>query len=91
MPLRYTDPAPRRFYLHRNVDETGISGTGKVAAGAMWPDGSASLWWNTQTTSQGFYASINDVERIHGHDGKTEIRWLDRDCDTEELAAIDCS
>jgi hypothetical protein len=68
---------PRRFALNRVVDETGISGTGLVAFGVNFPDGTAVIRWNTAHTSTAVYGSMEDVEAIHGHGGLTEIVWLD--------------
>lgn len=68
---------PRRFELHRHEDETGISGTGPVAEGVMFSDGSAALRWRTAVRSTAIYACMGDLEKIHGHDGKTEVVWLD--------------
>lgn len=68
---------PRRFRLQRTVDATGVSGTGTVADGVLWPDGSAALRWRTQHASTAVYASLADVEHIHGHGGATQVVWLD--------------
>jgi hypothetical protein len=68
---------PRRFRLFRDVDETGISGVGDVAYGVMFGDGSCAMRWNTIYTSTAIYASIQDVEVIHGHGGLTRIEWID--------------
>jgi hypothetical protein len=67
----------RRFHLIRDVDETGVSGTGKVAEGVMFSNDWVALTWLTVHTSVVFYPSIRDVEFIHGHQGKTRIVFLD--------------
>jgi hypothetical protein len=66
----------RLFKLVRNEDETGVSGTGEVAGGVIWPDGKVSMRWFTTTASTAFYDSIEDVEEIHGHGGKTQVQFL---------------
>jgi hypothetical protein len=66
-----------RFQLVRREDETGISGTGVVAYGAAFPDGTAVLRWDTKVNSTVFYNSIEDLKTIHGHGGKTVLMWLD--------------
>lgn len=66
---------PRPFLLVRDIDETGISGTGVVARGCQFADGVCVLTWLTQHTSTAIYASIAEVRAIHGHDGKTRIEW----------------
>lgn len=68
----------RRFELHREVDETGISGTGIIAEGVEFHDGSASLRWKSEFKSTAVYGSMADVDAIHGHNGQTKIVWLDQ-------------
>jgi hypothetical protein len=73
------DPAtyPRRWYLYRKRDETGISGCGVVAYGCQFPDGKVAYRWTTSPRTTQFADSIYDVQHIHGHEGKTEVRWID--------------
>jgi hypothetical protein len=66
-----------RFQLHRDEDETGVSGVGVVAEGVLFTDGVAAIRWLTEPTSTAIYRSIADVEHIHGHQGKTRIVFLD--------------
>jgi len=33
----------RRFYLDRRTDVSGVSGTGIVAHGVVWPDGTVTI------------------------------------------------
>jgi hypothetical protein len=67
----------RRFELHRDRDATGISGTGIVAQGAQFDDGTCVLRWLSEHRSTAVYASADDVELIHGHGGQTRLVWLD--------------
>lgn len=70
----------RRFELHRDEDVTGISGTGMVAEGVQFlPADIVVLRWNTPwpTSVVWHERGIESVEKIHGHDGKTRIEWLD--------------
>ncbi|MDY6770006.1 MAG: hypothetical protein SVU88_03465 [Candidatus Nanohaloarchaea archaeon] len=67
----------RRFKLVRHEDESGVSGTGVVAYGCVFPNGRAALTWDTEPTSTAWYDSIEELEEIHGHDGKTEVEWID--------------
>lgn len=69
--------APRRFFLQRDHDVSGVSGTGHVADGVLWPDGTASVRWRGQHPSIVFWASWEAVEAIHGHQGATTLVWLD--------------
>ena len=63
----------RVFHLERTTDVTGVSGTGKVASGVEFDDGTCVLRWETHTNSTVFYQSIEDLEKIHGHDGATLV------------------
>lgn len=63
----------RTFELHRDTDETGVSGTGIVAEVVEFDDGTCALRWMTECRSTAVYASIGDVEKIHGHGGQTRL------------------
>jgi len=67
--------APRIFDLVRHRDETGVSGTGKVAEGVLFADGQCVMRWCTSTRSTAIYETIADLIRIHGHNGATQVRW----------------
>lgn len=67
----------RRFALQRDDDATGISGTGVVAYGVQFPDGTCVLRWDTRVNSTAFYASAADLVAIHGHEGRTRLVWID--------------
>ncbi len=69
----------RRFYLNRVKDESGISGTGIVAEGVVFSDGTVALRWTTEHKSVAFYESMETVKAIHGHGGKTVIAWHGKD------------
>ena len=66
----------RRFFLQRDEDETGVSGVGYVAEGVEFTDGTVALRWLTEHTSTAIYNSIEDVEKIHGHNGRTRVVWM---------------
>lgn len=75
----------RRFVLQRDVDVTGVSGTGVVADGVVFPDGVTVLRWRLSGTSRPAFVrpttviheSVDNVIGLHGHDGKTRVEWLD--------------
>jgi len=67
----------RRFHLHRMKDDTGKSGIGIVAEGLVFTDGTTVLRWMSATPSTLIFASQEQMEKIHGHDGKTTIIWKD--------------
>jgi hypothetical protein len=61
----------------RTVDHTGVSGTGNVAEGIRFEDGSVALRWHGDHASTVVWASLEDAVAVHGHDGSTEVHWLD--------------
>jgi hypothetical protein len=63
----------QHFYLKRKVDVSGTSGTGIVARGVVLPDGQCVLQWLTFHSSTCIYKNIDDISKIHGHDGATEV------------------
>ena len=73
----------RMFSVVRTEDVSGVSGTGKVAEGVEFTDGSVAMRWLGDTKSTVLYDSIVDAIKIHGHGGKTmfytqysnEQRW----------------
>lgn len=76
----------RRFELVRYEDESVTSGTGVVAVGVEFPSGYVEMEWlneqnpNLNTAANGhasYPGGIEDVRRVHGHGGRTEVQWLD--------------
>lgn len=67
----------RRFELHRDVDATGVSGTGVVAEGVESTNGYCALTWRTLNTSVAFYPNADTLVAIHGHNGQTRLVWID--------------
>jgi hypothetical protein len=61
------------FYLKRIEDESGISGTGRIAQGFIFDNGKVALTWLSEHPSVTIYDSIGEVHAIHGHGGKTEV------------------
>ncbi len=69
---------PRVFILTRHRDPSGISGTGDVAEGVEWSDGTVSLRWKGEHPSITFWQNgVPAVEAVHGHGGATKVRYLD--------------
>lgn len=54
-----------------------MSGIGVVAEGVVFTDGAVALRWRGSVKSLVVYNSIADCEHIHGHGGRTTVRWLD--------------
>jgi len=68
----------RRFRLIRDVDVSGISGTGEVAEGVEFTAGEAVVRWHGDTPSIVFWSGGEQhMMRVHGHGGYTHIEWLD--------------
>jgi len=70
-------PAPRLFRLERDVDVSGISGTGHVADGVQWPDGTITVRWRGARPSTVHWDSLDDLIAINGHGGATRIVYPD--------------
>jgi hypothetical protein len=71
----------RKFQLHRDVDPTGIAGTGIVAQGVEFDDGTVALRWLTEwPTSVVFHdRGMEAVLKVHGHGGQTRVVFEDDD------------
>jgi hypothetical protein len=66
----------RTFYLDRPTDVTGVSGTGVVAHGVVFDDGTTVIRWLGEHRSTVVWPSLEDAEAIHGHHG-TRFVWDD--------------
>lgn len=64
------------FKLVREEDPTGISGTGLIAEGCQFSDGTCVLRWTTEHRSTAVYGSMEELEAIHGHGGSTRVVWV---------------
>ncbi len=67
----------RRFVLIRVEDLTGVSGTGEVAEGAVFSSGMAVIHWLREPYAMGVYQTLEDVISIHGHEGRTQLQFID--------------
>ena len=87
-PIYETRKQMRRFKLVRTVDVTGISGTGVVAEGIEFSDGTTVVRWleagvSEQNKARGVspttvvHPSAASVIALHGHNGATTIEWID--------------
>jgi hypothetical protein len=72
-------PAPdfgKPFVLVRDTDVSGVSGTGVVADGTLFPDGHAVLHWRGQwPTTTPHPGGMESVIAVHGHNGATRVVW----------------
>lgn len=67
----------RTFELHRDTDVSGVSGTGVVAEGVVFTDGTTVIRWHGQRASTVTWQSVEDAIAVHGHGGATRLAWLD--------------
>jgi hypothetical protein len=70
----------RRFRIDREVDPTGVSGTGCVAQGIVFSDGTTVVRWLGKTATTTVHDCIESVEAIHLHGGASKLRWEDPIC-----------
>lgn len=68
---------PRTFELVRYRDPSGVSGTGVVAEGCEFTDGSVALRWRGDNPATAVWPNVESILAVHGHHGATEIRWTD--------------
>jgi hypothetical protein len=62
---------PRRFHLNRDYD------TGTVAVGICFEDGLCVMRWSGPVSSLAVFESPEDLLSVYGHDGTTQIDWVD--------------
>jgi hypothetical protein len=81
--LNYLDTLPpvsvSPFVLRRHEDVTGVSGTGIVADGALFPAAGGSkavVRWRGERGSTVVWDNLRHVQEIHGHDGRTLVELL---------------
>jgi hypothetical protein len=77
----------RAYHLRRDQDVSGKSGTGRVAQVAVFDDGTAVVHWSGDKTkaavaSTEVFSSIEDMMRVHGHEGRTVLEPIPRDGDS---------
>lgn len=81
-----TTASTRTFEIHRDQDITGLSGTGHVADGVVFPDGTAVVRWHEvggETYERGvrattvMFPNVTAVEALHGHNGATRLVFTD--------------
>lgn len=71
------DSRTRRFALIRLADVSGVSGTGHIADGCRFSDGSVVLRWRNACPSTSVWPDLASMITVHGHGGSTVVEWLD--------------
>lgn len=69
------------FILHRDDDVTNVSGTGDIAEGVQFSDGTVVLRWRSNLelaagSSTAVWPDLKSMVATHGHDGKTRVVWM---------------
>lgn len=67
----------RRFILKRDFDPKGLSGTGTVAEGIGFTDGSCVMKWMSAISATSHFQSVKALEYIHGHGGNAKVVFID--------------
>ena len=65
----------RLFKLVREKDISGVSGTGIVAEGVEFTDGTVAMKWLTHLSILEHAPNIHTIEAVHGHGGSTRVEW----------------
>ena len=63
----------KTFYLLRHEDVHGNSGIGVVAEGVIFDTGMCSMTWLSEIATVTTFRRIQDVVKLHSHEGKTEV------------------
>lgn len=67
---------PGTFRLYREVDVSGVSGTGHIADGVLWPDGTVTVrWLSDHPSTTNWDRGMESVQRVNGHGGSTRVIW----------------
>lgn len=71
----------KMYRLCRKEDVSGTSGTGYIAQIAEFDDGTVAVRWVGSMNASGVasttvFNSIDDVVRVHGHNGRTVIELV---------------
>jgi hypothetical protein len=69
----------RLFRLVRSQDLSGVSGTGTVAEGVVFSDGTVAMRWLSHTPTTTMFDTIDMVKQIHGHQGSTRVVFDDEE------------
>lgn len=63
------------FTLVRIEDVSGTSGCGVVAEGVVFSNGKVAMTWFGKFQTVTVFDSLEQVEAIHGHEGRTLIKF----------------
>jgi hypothetical protein len=67
----------RTFHVHRDEDESGVSGTGVIAEGVLFSNGKVVVSWLSMHKIIECADSVAEWQAVHGHEGRTRVVWDD--------------
>lgn len=81
----------RPFVLRRDRDISGVSGTGIILDGILWPDGQAVIHWRGKWALTTPHPSMESILDIHDHGGQGDLHvlWADDVAAARREAAAD--
>lgn len=80
----------RRGELYRYRDVSGVSGTGVVAQLVLFSNGWVAVAWLGDRPCVHVWPNLEWLLDIHGHNGSTEVRWLDDAPDETSAETSQC-
>lgn len=66
----------KRGVVERDIDVSGVTGTGKVSTFCINDDGRIVIFW---PSGHGYFDSLEEAIKVHGHKGKTRFVIIDDD------------
>lgn len=66
----------KRGVVERDVDVSGVTGTGQICTFVINDDGRVVIFW---PVGEGVWPSLEEAIKVHGHNGKTRFVILDDD------------
>jgi hypothetical protein len=60
-----------------------------VAEGCEFSDGSVALRWRGDNPATAVWPDLDSVLAVHGHQGATEVRWVDGQSPSEPRDSLD--
>jgi 3'-phosphoadenosine 5'-phosphosulfate sulfotransferase (PAPS reductase)/FAD synthetase len=89
MPEDFKRGMARTFTVVRERDISGISGTGVVAFGVQFHDGTVVMRWSVGKDSTVIWADLATAIDVHGHGGATKFYWDDTGAEITGVTSSD--
>jgi hypothetical protein len=68
----------RRFLVIRNQEVSDIPNSDVIAEGTVFSDGMSVIRWLREPCSMSVFNTVDDVLAVHGHEGKTQLQFVDQ-------------